>query len=422
VSHLVFCGQELAIATRAPVREALSLLIKVVFPAIAAGLVIGKGGDVLKHLRSTTGASLQLLARDSHPFLAVERFITIVGSLDHVTLAAHAIFELLQAEPERSAYTHASVSYLPTAPTGSQRPPIAGSPWSGQHYGFSPAYVSALSTPTQTPQITPDKVSTGFFSQASPVLAQFSSDVATSVVTATSSAPRVFAEPGPATLAPMAYPDKSGGTAGRLTPIDTTYAYPTYGTATRGYTYPGTPTYAQSPTYAYGPAYTGSYGYPHRDPRTSYRYGWVPSPTTAVAAPAPVCPNKLCQYGCACTSDTLLVPDGLVGVVFGKGGSSLLWLQQSTHTKISLASRHHADTDNPMRWVRVRLRCLWRSPSFGVACRTLTFIGPSEGIAHAKLVISGKIADAQRYGRGAPAATPTSATSVDTDVKSALTS
>ena len=147
--------------------ETLTLLIKVVIPSAAAGLLIGKRGDNMKALRATTGATIQLLSRDQHPFNSVERYVTVIGSLEQVQAAVRAVFELLRSDPERCAYTHPTVSYSSLSSSAPAAPPQPHWPAVPP---YSP-YVYVAPFPG-TPHISPNTVSAPFFAMSSPQLPQ----------------------------------------------------------------------------------------------------------------------------------------------------------------------------------------------------------------------------------------------------------
>ena len=69
-------------------------------PKIAVGVIIGKGGDMIKRIQGETGARVQFNTSD--PPDAPERVCMVTGSAEKVQMAANMIQDLVQSTMVRS--------------------------------------------------------------------------------------------------------------------------------------------------------------------------------------------------------------------------------------------------------------------------------------------------------------------------------
>lgn len=77
--------------------------IKIVAPKSAVAAIIGKGGQQIKDLQSTTNARVQVSSREE---ALVERLITVSGLFDEAKAAVLAIASCLQSDPNLKAHMY----------------------------------------------------------------------------------------------------------------------------------------------------------------------------------------------------------------------------------------------------------------------------------------------------------------------------
>ncbi|KAL8426833.1 hypothetical protein ACSSS7_007989 [Eimeria intestinalis] len=88
--------------------SSVKVTLRIVVPKAAVAAIIGKGGQQIKELQSSTHARVQVSNREE---ALVERLVTITGSLEEARAAAVAISSCLQSEP--SLKSHMYVVYKP---------------------------------------------------------------------------------------------------------------------------------------------------------------------------------------------------------------------------------------------------------------------------------------------------------------------
>ncbi|KAG5185231.1 hypothetical protein JKP88DRAFT_289334 [Tribonema minus] len=90
-------------------RDALEVTQRLLIPASAGGLVIGRGGSNIKGLSESSGARVSLSQKQTSP--SSERVVTIGGSLGACRLCIDMLLDTLKREPAAAVYTNLSVNY-----------------------------------------------------------------------------------------------------------------------------------------------------------------------------------------------------------------------------------------------------------------------------------------------------------------------
>ena len=74
--------------------------LKLLIPSIAAGAVIGKGGETISHMQKEYDAAIKMSkSQDLYPGTN-ERICLILGSLESVTNVAKFIWEKIRSKPD----------------------------------------------------------------------------------------------------------------------------------------------------------------------------------------------------------------------------------------------------------------------------------------------------------------------------------
>jgi far upstream element-binding protein len=87
-------------------------------PSEAVGMIIGKGGEAIREMQSTTGCKINV-SQSSGPG-ETEREIGLVGSIDAINRAKQAIEEKVEASVSQSHWTHANLSFATLTPAAAQ--------------------------------------------------------------------------------------------------------------------------------------------------------------------------------------------------------------------------------------------------------------------------------------------------------------
>ncbi|KAL8450234.1 hypothetical protein Emed_002630 [Eimeria media] len=112
--------------------SSVKVTLKIVVPKAAVAAIIGKGGQQIKELQSSTNARVQVSNREE---AVVERLVTITGSLEEARAAATSIAACLQSEP--SLKSHMYVVYKPGGLLGG---PLGYAQQQPLGYGAPPPY------------------------------------------------------------------------------------------------------------------------------------------------------------------------------------------------------------------------------------------------------------------------------------------
>jgi len=91
------------------------MMTKLLVPAASAGAIIGKQGSVLKQIRESTGASLDVLPQAQAPHFTMERLVHIRGSLESKQAA---LSQVLQAAFDKDQLNALLKLYVPSASAG----------------------------------------------------------------------------------------------------------------------------------------------------------------------------------------------------------------------------------------------------------------------------------------------------------------
>merc|ERR1719220_1326678 len=97
--------------------------IKVIVPNSTAGMIIGKGGNFIKHLKESSGSFIQLSQKARDTTLP-ERVVTVIGEEENNRVALEMILDVVQEDPQSGSCLNISYSDMtgPVAncnPTGS---------------------------------------------------------------------------------------------------------------------------------------------------------------------------------------------------------------------------------------------------------------------------------------------------------------
>jgi hypothetical protein len=76
------------------------ILINLVVPEAAIGLIIGKGGEHIRRMEDTSHAKIQFLPKDKQVPGLPERLLTIQGTLNQIIMASVQIVDRLAADPK----------------------------------------------------------------------------------------------------------------------------------------------------------------------------------------------------------------------------------------------------------------------------------------------------------------------------------
>jgi RNA-binding protein Nova len=133
-----------------------TIQVKLAVPSRAAGLIIGKGGENVKHIMELTGSRVQLSSKDAIHGLS-ERLTTISGTFEQTFGAVRHILHKMQEDEIYRAYQNNSTSYLQFA-NGSSRMggmpqgmPQAGGGMQQSPYGAPPPQYGAPQPPPPAP-------------------------------------------------------------------------------------------------------------------------------------------------------------------------------------------------------------------------------------------------------------------------------
>lgn len=97
--------------------------VKVIVPNSTAGMIIGKGGNFIKHLKESSGSFIQLSQKARDTTLP-ERVVTVIGEEENNRVALEMILDVVQEDPQSGSCLNISYSDIngPVAnfnPTGS---------------------------------------------------------------------------------------------------------------------------------------------------------------------------------------------------------------------------------------------------------------------------------------------------------------
>lgn len=357
-SRPVLVSQDAVEAAPTHPPELVVVSVKVAVPEHCVGRVIGRAGETVQRIRASTGAEIVVPSRAAHPALYVERPVAISGLLSAVQAALVLLLDAMYEGLSTVVYTHATVSYKSSPASGRssvvsssgevRTPP--GSP--GQHSGSGHRKTRSggLSLPVSA--------------RNSPVP---DSEVCSSITTSSTNASpavRRTRTPSQTSSASAEATDGSVGCVAAPVRHRASAANPlAFNTATPQLPPPlGYVGYSPTPPSPYVP------GYAYPPPMPSPPVGWMlvhpwyqpvaypvmaplqppPPPPPVYIPPTPVAPPQcvLCPGACACTRESISIPRGVVGVVLGKEGNTLRWIQAQTRTRIVLSSRHEGGSED----------------------------------------------------------------------------
>ncbi len=95
--------------------EEPTLLVTLAVPDITAGLLIGKGGEHIRHMVEVTGAKIHVLPKDRVMPGVNERLVTIQGTLQHIIKAGHLILDKMGSDP-KSVFQNPTSQYKDVGP------------------------------------------------------------------------------------------------------------------------------------------------------------------------------------------------------------------------------------------------------------------------------------------------------------------
>lgn len=332
--------------------EVVDLSVKLLIPDVCVGRIIGRSGERVQSLRASSGAHIWCTPKPAPETPAApERPLHINGKLHQVIAAVFGVMDALHAEPASVVYTHASVVYaLPqAAPSAASAPPSF--PGSSASIGSPLSSVSSApglfdANPSRFGQAArrasrPPALSGGSSCPSSPVPDE-ATDSTASVQSASSTSEKILAS----TLAARSR-TPSRASSSSVDAVDS----PAAGDLATKWASPRrlrkraplSPSYLM-PASPHGFAYMYPPG-PMMSPQfapwmfAQQPFHWLPSTPAPAAHPCPISACPRCESACQCISDTFTIPEAVAGVVLGKGGSTLRWMQVHTSCSILLSAR-----------------------------------------------------------------------------------
>jgi len=127
------------------------IIVRLLIPTAACGMLIGKGGNHIKDISEKSEAKIQLAQKDEATAIVTsERVLTITADIDSAITCTHLILDDLIKHPDVSKYTNQTTSYPKTASSDIDSRGKAGTQRRSQdHSDDYPATKSSLSQKVQ---------------------------------------------------------------------------------------------------------------------------------------------------------------------------------------------------------------------------------------------------------------------------------